>query len=377
MNFEVKEKLDDIRISKLKINDIEIETPIFMPVGTQATVKTLSPDEVWDLGYRLILVNTYHLYLQPGEEVIKSFNGIKNFMKWKGLLLSDSGGFQVLSLSDIREIKNEGVLFKSLINGSEHFFTPEFVVKFQEILGVDIMMTLDICPPYGVDEDELTKFTNLSIDWAKRGKDVNEEGKGCLFAVIQGGLNLYLRMKAVEELEKENFPGYGIGGLSIGEPWEKTKEFLKNFVKKMPDNKPRYFMGLGDPISIMDAVESGVDMFDCVYPTRIARNRSLLTKFGKLRITKSDYKNDERPIEEDCDCYTCKNFSRAYLHYLFKAKEILAPRLATIHNLRFMYRFIEDLKNSIKEKKYYQFRNEFEKNYIREYNENEEVNNEN
>lgn len=367
MIFEVKEKFDNIRISKLKINDIEIETPIFMPVGTQATVKTLSSDDVWNLGYKLILVNSYHLYLQPGEEIIKSFGGVKNFMNWNGLLLSDSGGFQVLSLSDIREIRDDGVLFKSFIDGSTHLFTPEYIVKFQEILGVDIMMTLDICPPYGIDEEELRKFTNLSIDWARRGKSVKEEGKGYLFAVLQGGLNLNLRLKALDELEKIDFPGYGIGGLSIGEPWEKTKELLQNFVKNMPENKPRYFMGLGDPISIMDAIEAGVDMFDCVYPTRVARNRTLLTKYGKLRITKSEYKFDERPIEEDCDCYTCKNFSRGYLHHLFKAKEILAPRLATIHNLRFMYNFMENLRESIKQKNYFDFRRNFEKNYLNKY----------
>ncbi len=364
MVFEIKKRLDNIRVSNLKIKDIEVETPIFMPVGTQATVKTLSSHDVWDLGYRLILVNSYHLYLQPGEEIIKKFNGVKNFMNWNGLLLSDSGGFQVLSLSDIREIREDGVVFKSFIDGSIHFFSPEFTVKFQETLGVDIMMTLDICPPYGINEDELIKFTYLSIDWAKRGKKVKDSGKGYLFAVIQGGLNLNLRMKALENLEKEDFPGYGIGGLSIGEPWSKTKELLNSFVPNMPQNKPRYFMGLGDPISIMDAVEAGVDMFDCVYPTRIARNRTLLTKFGKLRITKSEYKSDEKPIEEDCDCYTCKNFSRAYLHHLFKAKEILAPRLATIHNLRFMYNFMEKLRESIKNDKFYEFRKEFEISFL-------------
>lgn len=285
-------------------------------------------------------------------------------MNWKGLLLSDSGGFQVLSLSDIREIREDGVIFKSFIDGSLHFFSPEFTVKFQETLGVDIMMTLDVCPQYGVSEEELKKFTYLSIDWAKRGKSVKENGKGYLFAVIQGGLDTNLRLKALEELEKENFPGYGIGGLSIGEPWSKTKELLNNFVYQMPHDKPRYFMGLGDPISIMDAVEAGVDMFDCVYPTRIARNRTLLTKYGKMRITKSDYKMDERSIEEDCDCFTCKNFSRAYLHHLFKAKEILAPRLATIHNLRFMYNFMEKLRNSIKNNNYFEFRKEFERNFL-------------
>lgn len=364
MIFEVKNKLDKIRISKLKIGEIEIETPVFMPVGTQATVKTLSSFDVWDIGYRLILVNSYHLYLQPGEETIQKFGGVKNFMKWNGLLLSDSGGFQVLSLSDIREIKEDGVIFKSFIDGSLHFFSPEFTVKFQETLGVDIMMTLDICPQYGVSDEELEKFTFLSIDWAKRGKRVKEDGKGYLFAVIQGGLDIDLRLKALEELEKENFPGYGIGGLSIGEPWSKTKDLLNNFVYQMPYDKPRYFMGLGDPISIMDAVEAGVDMFDCVYPTRIARNRTLLTKYGKMRITKSEYKMDERPIEEDCDCFTCKNFSRAYLHHLFKAKEILAPRLATIHNLRFMYNFMEKLRNSIKNNNYFEFRREFESTFL-------------
>lgn len=364
MIFQIKEKLDKIRIASFKIDDIEIETPVFMPVGTQATVKTLSSDEVWDLGYRLILVNSYHLYLQPGEDVIKHFNGVKNFMKWKGLLLSDSGGFQVLSLSDIREIKKDGVLFKSFIDGSEHFFTPEYVVKFQESLGVDIMMTLDVCPPYGIDDEELIRFTELSVDWAKRGKRVKDREKGTLFAVIQGGLNLDLRLRVLEELEKENFPGYGIGGLSIGEPWSMTKKLLSEFVYKMPEDKPRYFMGLGDPISIIDAVENGVDMFDCVYPTRIARNRTLLTKSGKIRITKSMYKKDERPIEEGCDCYTCKNFSRAYLHHLFKSKEILAPRLATIHNLRFMYKFMEDLKKSIKNRNFYEFKENFIKNFL-------------
>ncbi|MCX8094722.1 MAG: tRNA guanosine(34) transglycosylase Tgt [Caldisericia bacterium] len=371
MIFELKSKIDNIRISKLIINDIEIETPIFMPVATQATVKTLSSFDVWDIGYRLILVNSYHLYLQPGEDTIRRFDGVKNFMNWKGLLLSDSGGFQVLSLSDIREIKEDGVIFKSFIDGSIHFFSPEYTVKFQEILGVDIMMTLDICPPYGISKEELKKFTFLSIDWAKRGKRVKDDKRGYLFAVIQGGLDLDLRLKALEELEKENFPGYGIGGLSIGEPWSKTKELLNNFVKFMPENKPRYFMGLGDPISIMDAVEAGVDMFDCVYPTRIARNRTLLTKYGKLRITKSDFKTDERPIEEDCDCFTCKNFSRSYIHHLFKAKEILGPRLATIHNLRFMYNFMQKLRESIKIGKYFEFRKEFETTFLTNFKRNE------
>ncbi len=330
-----------------------------MPVGTQATVKSLSSEDVKEIGYKLILVNTYHLYLQPGEEIIKKAGGVKNFMNWDELALSDSGGFQVLSLSEIRKIRDDGVEFKSFLDGSTHFFTPESTIKFQELLGVDIMMTLDICPSYGVDFHELKKFSLMSVDWAIRGKRVKNKERGDLFAVVQGGLDINLRKLCMDKLEEEGFPGYGIGGLSIGEPWEETRELLKEFVPYMPENKPRYFMGLGDPIRIMDAVEAGVDMFDCVFPTRIARNRTLLTKNGRMRITKSDYRDDFRPIEEDCNCFTCRNYTRAYLNHLFKAKELLAPRLATIHNLTFMYNFMKDLRRAIKEDRFYEFKKEF------------------
>lgn len=336
-----------------------VETPVFMPVGTQATVKSLSSEEVKDIGYNLMLVNTYHLYLQPGGEVIEKAGGVKRFMNWDGLLLSDSGGFQVLSLSEIRKIKENGVEFKSFLDGSTHFFTPESTVKFQELLGVDIMMTLDICPPYGIEVEELKRFSLMSVDWAIRGKRVKEERKGTLFAAVQGGLDLNLRKMCMDKLEEEGFSGYGIGGLSIGEPWSETKDLLKDFVPYMPEDKPRYFMGLGDPIRIMDAVESGVDMFDCVFPTRIARNRTLLTKNGRLRITKSDYRFDFRPIEENCGCFTCRNYTRAYLHHLFKAKELLAPRLATIHNLTFMYKFMKNLRDAIRNDRYSDFKEEF------------------
>ncbi len=351
------------RITEFKTAHSIIRTPVFMPVGTQATVKTLTPHELEEIGFKIILANTYHLYLQPGVDVIKKAGGLHRFMNWKYAILTDSGGFQVLSLKDIRKIKSDGVEFRSFIDGSKHYFTPEKVVDIQEKMGSDIIIPLDICGTYPSEHSVTSKELDITLNWAERSIKAKKRDESIMFGVIQGGFYKDLRKRAVDGILSLGFPGVTIGGLSIGEEKALTKEMVDYTVSLLPENKPRYLMGVGDPISILEYVRLGVDMFDCVLPTRIARNRTLFTKDGPIKITKAIYREDFTPIEEDCNCYTCRHFTKAYLNHLFKAKEILAARLATIHNLFFMHQLIMDIRKSIEEDRFIDFYNSFKERY--------------
>ena len=351
------------RITQFETPHGTIETPVFMPVGTQATVKTLTSDEIREIGFKIILSNTYHLYLQPGASTIEKAGGIHKFMDWDGAVLTDSGGFQVLSLKDLRKITSEGVEFKSFIDGSKHFFTPELVIETQEKIGSDIAIPLDICGTYPSPHSETKRELDITIEWAKRSLKAHKREDQILFGVIQGGFYKDLRKEAVLRILELNFPGVTLGGLSIGEEKELTAEMVDYIVSLLPKEKPRYFMGVGDPLSILEYVRLGVDMFDCVLPTRIARNRSLFTKTGTIKITKSIYKEDFTPIEDDCGCYTCKHYTKAYLNHLFKAKEHLAGRLATIHNLYFMQWLILEIRKAIKEGYFKEFYEDFKSKY--------------
>jgi len=351
------------RITQFETPHGTIETPVFMPVGTQATVKTLTSDEIREIGFKIILSNTYHLYLQPGASTIEKAGGIHKFMDWDGAVLTDSGGFQVLSLKDLRKITSEGVEFKSFIDGSKHFFTPELVIETQEKIGSDIAIPLDICGTYPSPHSETKRELDITIEWAKRSLKAHKREDQILFGVIQGGFYKDLRKEAVLRILELNFSGVTLGGLSIGEEKELTAEMVDYIVSLLPKEKPRYFMGVGDPLSILEYVRLGVDMFDCVLPTRIARNRSLFTKTGTIKITKSIYKEDFTPIEDDCGCYTCKHYTKAYLNHLFKAKEHLAGRLATIHNLYFMQWFILEIRKAIKEGYFKEFYEDFKSKY--------------
>ncbi len=353
------------RLTEFKTAHGKIETPVFMPVGTQATVKTLSSLDVEKIGFKIILGNTYHLYLQPGPDTIAKAGGLHEFMNWKHAILTDSGGFQVLSLREIRKIKKSGVEFRSFIDGSKHHFTPEKVVEIEEKLGSDIIIPLDICSEYPSDHETTEKELEITLDWAERSLRAKKRDDQVMFGVIQGGFYKDLREVAVKNILSLGFQGVTLGGLSIGEDKNLTKEFVDYTVSLLPEDKPRYLMGVGDPISILEYVRLGVDMFDCVLPTRVARNRTLFTKDGPIKITKAIYKEDFTPVEEDCGCETCRYFTKAYLNHLFKAKEYLAPRLATIHNLYFMHRLIQDIRKAITGDYFEEFYTEFKARYLK------------
>jgi queuine tRNA-ribosyltransferase len=324
-----------------------VETPAFMPVGTYGTVKAMTAEELQELGAQIILGNTFHLMLRPGTEVIKKHGDLHDFMHWQGPILTDSGGFQVFSLGDIRKITEEGVHFRSPIDGSKIFMDPELSMKVQRDLGSDIVMIFDECTPYPATHEEAEKSMQLSIRWAKRSKDAHGDNPNALFGIIQGGMYEDLRMQSLEALEAIGFDGYAIGGLSVGEPKDEMVKVLSFLAHKMPEDKPRYLMGVGRPEDIVEAVRRGVDMFDCVMPTRNARNGHLFTAEGVVRIKNSPHKEDIRPISESCDCYSCRNYSRAYLYHLFKCNEILASRLATIHNLHYYQQLMSDIRDAI------------------------------
>jgi queuine tRNA-ribosyltransferase len=365
INFKItaKDKNTRARVTQFETSHGIIETPVFMPVGTQATVKTLTPDELNEIGFKIILANTYHLYLQPGADTIEKAGGIHKFMNWDRAILTDSGGFQVLSLKDLRKIDERGIEFKSFIDGSNHLFSPEVVVKTQEKIGADIIIPLDICGTYPATIQDTDRELDITLNWAKRSLIAKKREDQIMFGVIQGGFYKELRQKAVNEIASMEFPGFTLGGLSIGEEKALTEEFVDYTVGIMPENKPRYLMGVGDPLSIIEYVKMGVDMFDCVLPTRIARNRSLFTKHGTIKITKNIYKEDFSPIEEDCSCYTCRHFTKAYLHHLFKSKEHLAGRLATVHNLFFLQELILKTRESIKSGTFEEFYKNFKSTY--------------
>ncbi len=342
-----------------------IETPVFMPVGTQATVKAMTPDELKEMvDARIILSNTYHLFLRPGDELIKEAGGLHKFMNWDRPILTDSGGFQVFSLADLRNITEEGVKFKSHLDGSEKFLSPEISMKIQNNLGSDIMMAFDECAPYPSDYDYTKKSMEMTTRWAKRCLEAhkNKEKQG-LFGIVQGGMYKDLREQSAKALVELDFPGYAVGGLSVGEPAELMYEILSATTPFLPENKPRYLMGVGTPDYLIEAVLRGIDMCDCVLPTRIARNGTAMTSDGKVVVRNATYERDWTPLDHNCDCYTCKNYTRAYIRHLVKCGEILGARLITIHNLRFLVKLMEDVRKAIEEDRLLEFREEFYKNY--------------
>ena len=342
-----------------------IETPVFMPVGTQATVKAMTPDELKEMvDARIILSNTYHLFLRPGDELIKEAGGLHKFMNWDRPILTDSGGFQVFSLADLRNITEEGVKFKSHLDGSEKFLSPEISMKIQNNLGSDIMMAFDECAPYPSDYDYTKNSMEMTTRWAKRCLEAhkNKEKQG-LFGIVQGGMYKDLREQSAKALVELDFPGYAVGGLSVGEPAELMYEILSATTPFLPENKPRYLMGVGTPDYLIEAVLRGIDMCDCVLPTRIARNGTAMTSEGKVVVRNATYERDWTPLDHNCDCYTCKNYTRAYIRHLVKCGEILGARLITIHNLRFLVKLMEDVRKAIEEDRLLEFREEFYKNY--------------
>lgn len=324
-----------------------IQTPAFMPVGTYGTVKAMSPLEIEKIGADIILGNTFHLMLRPGTEVVKQHGTLHDFMGWNKPILTDSGGFQVFSLGKMRKITEEGVSFKSPINGEKVFLSPEKSIEVQQELGSDIIMQFDECTPYPATEQQAKESLELSLRWAKRCLKANEGHNNALFGIIQGGMYNHLREYSLNELVKLDFDGYAIGGLSVGEPKDEMIKVLDFIAHKMPEHKPRYLMGVGTPQDIIQAVMRGVDMFDCVMPTRNARNGYLFTSTGVVKIRNSKNKYDTNPLDQNCDCYTCKNFSKAYLYHLDKCGEILGAQLNTIHNLRFYQNLMSDIRNAI------------------------------
>ncbi|NPA91437.1 MAG: tRNA guanosine(34) transglycosylase Tgt [Chloroflexi bacterium] len=336
----------------------DIPMPAFAPVGTQATVKTLTPDELHMLDVHIILSNTYHLYLRPGADIIAELGGLHAFMGWDGPILTDSGGFQVFSLAHMRHLDEEGVTFRSHIDGSLHRFTPEIVVHTQELLGSDIIMPLDICPTPD-NREEVERAVRLTHAWAVRAREAHTRDDQALFGIVQGGIYPDLREQAARFLVSLDFPGYAIGGLSVGETKEAMYATLSATVPHLPEDRPRYLMGVGTPEDILEAVERGVDLFDCVLPTRVARNGGLLTHEGRINIRNARFARDPNPIEPGCTCYTCQKFSRAYLRHLFKAGETLGLRLATIHNIHFMQQLMKDIRQSIQEGRFRAFKEAF------------------
>lgn len=331
-----------------------------MPVGTRATVKTLSPAELHDVGAQIILGNTYHLYLRPGHELIQKAGGLHKFMGWNKPILTDSGGFQVMSLKGLRKITPEGVRFQSHIDGSYHMFTPEKVIEIQNSIGADIIMSFDECPPYPATKKYVAESLKVTLDWAKRGKEVHKDTeKQALFGIVQGGIYEDLREQSAKKLMDMNFPGYSIGGLAVGESKDdllRITIFLNNI---LPENKPRYLMGVGTPVDLLENIENGIDMFDCVMPTRNARKGTIFTRNGKLIIKAARYRQDFSPIDKECDCYTCRNFSRAYIRHLFSVDELLGMRLATIHSLHFYMELINKTRKAILENRFSQFKKAF------------------
>lgn len=352
-----------------------IETPVFMPVGTQGTVKAMKPEDVEKTGAEIILGNTYHLLLRPGEDIIREAGGLHKFMNWNKPILTDSGGFQVFSLGKMRKISEEGVRFRSYIDGSKHFMTPESSIQVQNALGSDIMMAFDECAPYPADEKYIKKSYKRTSRWLKRCKDELErikagEGRDAitaesqnLFGIMQGGMYKDMRYESAMEIAELDLPGYAIGGLSVGEPKEVMIEVLDDCVSYLPDDRPRYLMGVGTPDYIFEGVERGVDMFDCVIPTRLARHGVAMTSRGNINIKNACYERDFSPIDPDCDCYTCKNYSRAYVRHLFKTNEILCSMLLSEHNIRFLVRMMENIRTSIEQDRFKEYKRDFYNKY--------------
>ena len=340
-----------------------VPTPVFIPVGSQATVKTLTPEELKDIGIAIVLANTYHLYLRPGISLIEKMGGLHKFMAWDRAILTDSGGYQVFSLSSLRQISDEGIIFRSHIDGSKHHITPELIIQFQESLGADIIMVLDECPAYDDSFEKVNRAMSRTHQWAERCQKCQKRSDQALYAIVQGGIFPQLRRQSAEYLTRLEFPGYAIGGLSLGEPKRVTLAIVEEIAALLPVNKPRYLMGLGSPEDIIESVARGVDMFDSALPTRVARNGALFTGQGRHNIRNTAYSQMEEPIVPGCDCYTCRTFSAAYLHHLFNCDELLAYRLATIHNLSFINNLMHKIRSAIINGTFSSFRDNFLASY--------------
>ncbi len=338
-------------------------TPAFMPVGSQATVKALTPDDLKDVGAAIILCNAYHLYLRPGVDVIQNLGGLHRFMGWDGPILTDSGGYQVFSLASLRRVDDSGVVFRSHIDGSEHSLTPEGAVQVQQSLGADIIMALDECPPYTREKKTVSRAMERTLRWAEKCLAAHGRRNQQLFGIVQGGVFADLRRQSAACLTSMDFPGYAIGGLCLGETKKETLAMVEETVASLPADKPRYLMGVGSPEDLVENVDRGVDLFDSALPTRTARNGALFTAAGRVNIRRAEFKRLDRSIDPDCDCYTCSRFSAAYLNHLFRSKELLAYRLATIHNLRFIMGLMARIRAAIAEGRYPQFRGEFLEGY--------------
>ncbi|AIY66228.1 tRNA guanosine(34) transglycosylase Tgt [Pseudoalteromonas piratica] len=355
MKFELDNTDGKARRGRLIFDRGVVETPAFMPVGTYGTVKGMTPEELKGTGAEICLGNTFHLMLRPGTEIIKQHGDLHDFMGWDKPILTDSGGFQVFSLGEMRKISEEGVMFRSPVNGEKIMLSPEKAMQVQRDLGSDIVMIFDECTPYPATEKEARDSMELSLRWAKRSKEGHGDNPSALFGIIQGGMYPELREISQKGLEEIGFDGYALGGLSVGEPKEEMIKILDHCAYKMPEDKPRYLMGVGKPEDLVEAVRRGIDMFDCVMPTRNARNGHLFITTGVIKIRNAVHKTDTGPLDPECDCHTCQNFSRAYLHHLDKCNEILGARLNTIHNLRYYQRVMEGLRNAIAENKLDEF----------------------
>ena len=358
--FEIlaKDPLSRARVGRIETNHGSFSTPAFLPVGTQGTVKSLTPEDLTEVGAQVILSNTYHLYLRPGHEVIQKLGGLHTFIHWNRPILTDSGGYQIFSLRALRKISEEGVTFKSHLDGSLHTLTPEKIMDIQRRLGSDIAMVLDECIPYPSTYGYAKESIGLTTRWAKRCLEDRRENDPALFAIVQGGVYQDLREESAKDLVPLNFDGYAIGGLSVGEPKDAMRDVLKSTAPLLPEQAPRYLMGVGTPQDILEAVRLGIDLFDCVLPTRNARNGTLFTSSGKLSIKQAQHAEDGRPVDEQCGCYTCRHYSRAYLRHLYLAKEILSSRLNTIHNLYYYMEFVAKIRKAVLEGRFLGFSRE-------------------
>ena len=359
MKFDLFNTDGQARRARLSFARGEIQTPIFMPVGTSATVKAMTPQELHEVGAQIVLGNTFHLMLRPGTEVIQAHGDLHDFMQWQKPILTDSGGFQVWSLAKLRKISEQGVMFRSPIDGSKKFLGPEEAIDIQRKLGSDIVMIFDECTPYPATEKEARDSMELSMRWADRSKIAHGDSESALFGIIQGGMYEHLRDESLAGLTDIGFDGYAIGGLSVGEPKEEMYKVLKHLAHKMPENSPRYLMGVGTPENLVTAVHYGIDMFDCVLPTRNARNGWLYTETGVVKIRNAKYEMDTRPIDESCACSTCKQFSRSYIKHLLKTNEILGARLATVHNLHFFLNLMQQMRDAIAANEFAEFKGKF------------------
>ena len=351
------------RYGLLETNYGTYETPMFMPVGTLANVKTLTPEEIKECKCGIILANTYHLWLRPGEDIVSKAGGLHKFMNYSGPILTDSGGFQVFSLAKPKDIVEEGVRFKSHIDGKKLLLTPELSIQIQNKLDSDIAMSFDECIPYPASYEYAKQSTDRTLRWAKRGKDVFNNENQSLFGIVQGGEYQDLREYSAKETVKMDFDGYSIGGTSVGEDKETMNKMIEYAIKYLPIDKPRYLMGVGEPIDLLEGVERGIDMFDCVLPTRLARHGNAFTRKGRINLKNNKFKDDFSPIEETCDCYACKNYTKAYIRHLIVCDEMLGGRLLSIHNIRFLVKEMEEVRESIKNNKFKEYKDEFIKNY--------------